>query len=337
MATPISLLRGVMFATIVSIALMQPVAVFGRPVAERVYADTPFLLTDSSSRMLLPPDADTYLIDVRGAMAGIGERVGMAPNYWGMNVIFPNDTIGLMLRHGNTSFGDILDKRQSILTLTIGGEVVWSEDIGAFDNASGCYNTLQLSVDRGQRRLELRGGGKKMTDIFLTDLDMTEAPECVSLWSKGPLTVASYSVETTFSPSGSLATGWDSKTLEEYLKASADPLEGYWQYLDRENNPQYARLGGRYLLAVVRNESADAYDIIYVGGAETYASEWQSMMRKGRLRPTIFLDHYDLEWIDSTFEPITRDVHAQMTDGAILSLSFPLLKTTVRFSKMRLK
>ncbi|MDE5690567.1 MAG: hypothetical protein K2I38_07760, partial [Duncaniella sp.] len=116
-----------MFATIVSIALMQPAAVFGRPVAERVYADTPFLLTDSSSRMQLPPDADTYLIDVRGAMAGIGERVGMAPNYWGMNVIFPNDTIGLMLRHGNTSFGDILDKRQSILTLTIGGEVVWSE------------------------------------------------------------------------------------------------------------------------------------------------------------------------------------------------------------------
>ena len=61
------------------------------------------------------------------------------------------------------------------------------------------------------------------------------------------------------------------------------------------------------------------------------------MMLKGRLKPTIFLDHYDLEWVDSTFERMNRDIHAQLTDGAILSLSFPLLKTTVRFSKMPLK
>ncbi len=61
------------------------------------------------------------------------------------------------------------------------------------------------------------------------------------------------------------------------------------------------------------------------------------MMLKGRLKPTIFVGHYDLEWIDSTFAPIDRDIHATITDGAILTLSFPLLKTTLRFSRMPLK
>ena len=41
---------------------------------------------------------------------------------------------------------------------------------------------------------------------------------------------------------------------------------------------------------------------------------------KGVSQAYNFLDHYDLEWIDSTFEPITRDVHAQVTDDAILAL-----------------
>ena len=58
------------------------------------------------------------------------------------------------------------------------------------------------------------------------------------------------------------------------------------------------------------------------------------MMVKGRLKPTVFIDHYDLEWTDATFETIDRDIHASVTDNAILTLSFPLLNTTFRFSKM---
>lgn len=333
MATPVSLLRGVL----IFISLVQSLPSFGRQTAERVYADTPFLLTDSTSLMPLAADADSYIIDVRAAMAGIGERVGAAPNYWGFSVAFPDDTLGLMLRHGNTAFGDILDRRQSILTLTRGGKEIWSSDVSAFDGASGDYNTIQLLFDRKRQRLEVRGGGKNMTEIFMADAVFADAPESVGLWSKGPLSVASFSIETSIAPGRRLATAWTETSLKSYLLESTDPIEGFWQYLDRENNPQYARMGGRYLLAVVRNEATGAYDIIYVSGAETYASDWSPMMLKGSLKPTIFLDHYDLEWIDSTFEPITRDIHAQMTDDAILSLSFPLLKTIVRFSKMRLK
>ena len=57
-------------------------------------------------------------------------------------------------------------------------------------------------------------------------------------------------------------------------------------------------------------------------------------MLKGRLRPGIFENHYSLEWIDAEFEPVTEDIHADISQGAILTLSFPLLKTTLRFSKM---
>lgn len=58
------------------------------------------------------------------------------------------------------------------------------------------------------------------------------------------------------------------------------------------------------------------------------------MMLKGRLRPTIFENHYTLEWIDSEFRTMTEDMHADIEQGAILTLSFPLLKTTLRFSKV---
>ena len=337
MSAPYSLLRGVVVFTTVLVSLWQPSVSLARLTAGRDYFATPFVLADSSCQMVLRPDADSYVVDVRAAMNGIGERVGMAPNYWGISVIFPNDTLGLTLRHGNTAFGDILDHRQSILTINRGGNEIWSDDVSAFDGFSGGYNTLQLLIDTARGQLEVRGGGKKMTDVFASDMSFATAPQSVSLWSKGPLTVASFSVETAVSPAVGLATGWTADSLRNRLRSSSDPIEGFWQYLDRENNPQYARLGGRYLLAVVKNATDDAYDIIYVGGAETYASEWTPMMLKGRLKPTIFLDHYDLEWVDSTFERMNRDIHAQLTDGAILSLSFPLLKTTVRFSKMPLK
>lgn len=287
------------------------------------------------------------LIDVRGAMDGIGERPGFATAYWGIDLIGGSDTLRLMLRHGNSAFGDLLDKRVNMLTASIGNRVEEERDVAQFESSSGVYNTLRLTVDRDSRELSVAGGGRSVAEIFTVPFRTMELPVEMRVWSRGSLTLSSVSIETVLSPQKTLATAWTPDSLTAYLKTSEDPLEGYWQYLDRENDPQYARPGGRYLLAVVRSDAGfdgsneleedTGYDIIYVSGAETYRDRWLPMMLKGRLRPTIFQDHYDLHWIDSSFEPIERDIHANVTDASILSLSFPLLKTTLRFSKMPLK
>ena len=58
------------------------------------------------------------------------------------------------------------------------------------------------------------------------------------------------------------------------------------------------------------------------------------MMLKGTLRRAAFIGHYDLKWIDATFRPIESDLHAILEEGSLLTLSFPLYKTTLRFAKL---
>ncbi len=307
-----------------------------RGLYDRRYMETAASLRDSTIIIPLDSESDEWVIDARGAMSGIGERPGLSPNYWGISLYLGYDSLTITLRHGNTSFGDILDRRQSIVSLRHGKSVIAERDADGFESSSGKYNTIQVGFDRLGRMLRVSGGGRKVSEVISVPLEIHDSTHCsASLWSKGVLNVSSLSVENRVAPQKVFATSWSRETLDRYFASSSDDIEGYWQYLDRENDPLYARPGGRYVLAIVKAvDSEDIYDILYVSGAETMASEWKPMMLKGRLIRTIFIDHYDLEWIDSTFEPIRRDIHAQISDRAILTLSFPLLKSTMRFSKM---
>lgn len=125
---------------------------------------------------------------------------------------------------------------------------------------------------------------------------------------------------------------WTREALDEYFSASSDPMEGYWKYLDRDMNDQWLRLGGRYTLAVVRAD--DGYDLIYIDGAQVKKSMWQPGMLKGHMVKTIFSGNYDLSWIDATMEPIDKDAYASVENGVILTVSFPVFKSQVRFTKM---
>ena len=128
------------------------------------------------------------------------------------------------------------------------------------------------------------------------------------------------------------STRWTREALDAYFAVSADPLEGYWQYLDRDMQDEWLRLGGRYTLAIVRSD--DGYDIIYIDGAQVKKSMWQSGMLKGHLTKTVFSGNYDATWIDATMEPIDEDVQASIENGIILTMNFPVYKSQVRFSKV---
>ncbi len=305
------------------------------PLSDRKYFPTPVSLSDSCVEVRLDDVSGVVLfrIDVRGAMDGIGERPGLAKAYWGIDIVLPNDTVRLTLRHGNTAFGDIFDRRQNLLTLSRGSKKIKEVDADGFESSDGVYNTLRLGVDYPDGKVVISGGGRRVEDVFNVFVPDVKSAVALRVWSRGELAVSSLSLETVRSPQVELSTSWTQELLTAHFRESNDPIEGYWQYLDRENDPAYARPGGRYLLAVVRAESG-GYDIIYVDGAEKMRDEWRPMMLKGRLKPTIFVDHFDLEWIDSTFEPIERDIHATVTDKAILTLSFPLFKTVMRFSRV---
>ena len=124
---------------------------------------------------------------------------------------------------------------------------------------------------------------------------------------------------------------WTPDALDEYLATSADPMEGYWKYLDRDMEDKWLRLGGHYTLAVVRAD--DGYDIIYINGAQVKKSQWQPCMLKGHITKTQFTGNYDLKWIDATMEPIDDDCYATIENGVILTFNFPVYKSQVRFAK----
>lgn len=123
------------------------------------------------------------------------------------------------------------------------------------------------------------------------------------------------------------------EALMEYLGASSDPKESLWQYLDRDICISKAALGGKYALATVAAGEGN-YDIYYLDGAEKGKALWGPLRLKGRLKGTIFRDHYDLEWLDSRGRPVKEDTHADFSgECTVLELKFPLQESSLRFRK----
>lgn len=138
-----------------------------------------------------------------------------------------------------------------------------------------------------------------------------------------------------FSSSGSRETE-TIKTVEEldgYLSATANAFEAYWRYLDRDTDPRRLNLGGDYRLATVGRPDG-SIEIIYLDGAKAGNGKWKPMMLKGLLTPTIFANHYDLTWFDANGSPVNLETSADIIDGAILRLNFPLHGGSVRFRKV---
>lgn len=120
--------------------------------------------------------------------------------------------------------------------------------------------------------------------------------------------------------------------LTERLRQPETSIEGYWRYLDRDTDPRRLNTGGSYRLATVKS-SDGAVEIIYLGGAVRNDSKWRPLMLKGRLIPTAFINHYDLIWYDAFGAKIDLETSADLIDGAILKLNFPLHGGSIRFQK----
>ena len=144
----------------------------------------------------------------------------------------------------------------------------------------------------------------------------------------------------------------DTELLDSHLAASTDDIEGYWQYLDRNINKKCCEIGGSYRLAIVKCNPSDlpayikndsnraVYQIVYLSGATLHPHLWNALDVKGWLVATSFVSEYDLYWLDSTRRPTammpggnTTENSSSLTNNALLTLRFPLLKSEIRFSR----
>lgn len=125
----------------------------------------------------------------------------------------------------------------------------------------------------------------------------------------------------------------DTNLLYEYLEASDDPTEGYWMVLDRSLEESLLRMGGEYKLALVK--AYNGYDLIYLEGARTSASEWVPGMRKARLTPSGIDNVWNVVWTDAEGNEIKNSVKAQFENSSILTIQFPYHNSTLRLTKIQ--
>lgn len=122
--------------------------------------------------------------------------------------------------------------------------------------------------------------------------------------------------------------------VNEIISHSSDKLECYWKYFDRDTDPTLAQPGGFYTLATL-SDGAGGYTIVYIDGDTT--GKTMPFSVKGRMTPTIFPNHYDLVWYDVNGVSAADECSATVEmAGAMLRISIPLLKATMRFSRLEL-
>ncbi|MCH5327074.1 MAG: hypothetical protein J1E29_07725 [Duncaniella sp.] len=322
--------------TLLLAALICSLSLYPRHKPQRTYFEHTGLLRDTTvtlaPRSALSP-ASPWRLEARLAIKDLKERKGTSKESWSLSVCSASDTLRAHLQWANSDFGDFLDRRFTLLTISLGDSILLRKEVDQFSTAPAAFNTICLNYNPDSQHLSIQGGANSLSTIAQLPLPPEFLPSQTSITINGTATLSLFCIETTVPIFGEAQIIYpDIPALASHIALSTDPTEGLWQLLDRDNDPSRARLGGRYSLATIA-DSDGSYLIILIDGAQVNQQSWSPGMLKGKLKPTIFKNHFDLEWIDAEFKPITTDIYADIIDGAILRLSFPLYNTTIRFSK----
>lgn len=275
-------------------------------------------------------------VEVRGSVADNKEGYGLSKSWWGIGWRnSASDSLTVKVGWGNTAYASDYDVRFLRISVERNDSVLWSSDIVKGVNLARGDNSIfllfttdgMLGVDVGDRYL-----CNVASDICVGGFPCGQ----VSVSGSGKFSITRAIIREDVDPKPMLMTEWTVDSVMDYIALSSDPLEAVWEYLDRDNDTSLAVMGGRYILATVKN--GNGYDIIYLGGAVTMSRLWEPCMKKGELIPTIFVNDFNLVWYDSLMNRMGRDdeINASVTDNSILTLRFPLLSTQLRFSRKRL-
>ena len=276
-------------------------------------------------------------LSIKNPMTGAKSTV--THTQWGL--VFNDDDQGnycavVLSCDNSTPYDDITDERimQVTLVQVSNGEKTAKSSVILKKGVSLEDDLNNLSVDVDERNVIVSVGKDELNQVLEAPITRPIGTVRVGyLTGPGARVAIERAVLTINNDQQVVATttAWTPETLDAYFEQSADPVEGYWTYLDRDMEEEWLRLGGRYTLAIVRAD--DGYDIIYIDGAQVKKSMWQPGMKKGHITRTLFTGNYDLSWIDATMEPIDNDAYATVENGVILTLNFPEYKSQVRFAK----
>jgi len=270
-------------------------------------------------------------INVTAVVKGDRPRSGMSVAKWG---IAWADEAGnpdsIVLQWGNSDFGMDGDKR--FLRISSGGI---SEDTPAIHVGQ---ETIALSVSIDSRGLVWCVGQDRVMGRGSRKLNSVPVRSTLRIFSEGrDLLIERLEVLGFMDPITDAMTPFVSADCFSRPDDITMSPAGVWRYLDRDNNPDWNRPGGKYTLGILADDSAEnSWIIIYLDGAVTNSVCWAPGMRKGRLADSGFLRDFNLEWTDAMHSMLGADEECSAKlseDGMILTLNFPLDKAILRFSR----
>lgn len=272
-------------------------------------------------------------VEMRVALPQLKERDGLAKHFITLKIGHPDKFVTIKINPGTKDYGHLSEHQYVSIAANFHGDNIIATSIIDQDIAFGRgENSYSVEID-SCRTIRVYAGKRHLNQaIFFTLPEILEGGG-IYIQSTGCVRVADlvYAREKFSSSPTSI---WNLEQLQDHFKASNIAIEGFWQYLDRDNDERYARPGGKYTLAIVKSTYADGFDILYIDGAKVNQPNWHPCMIKGRLKPTIFKNHYNLEWYDSSMKLMNDEQSASIEQSSILTLSFPLYKTSLRFSKI---
>ena len=252
------------------------------------------------------------------------------------NYIDQNNYYLIKINCFNTNLHDIADQRKmaiNIIKFTNGKEsklqtIILDDNVNLFDG----FNTIQICYKNPITDIYI--GDKKLYKI--TEIYDIEYQNSISsgfyIGSGSMLAIEQFTIHTEHTSKYPNTSKWTKQSIDEYLKNhKTDLIEGLWSYLDKNINEESLKLGGKYTIAIIKNQSG--YDLIYYDGAEINNKNWQCGMLKGIIQKTSFQDNYNLIWWDSKKNAIDDDTYSTISDFKILTLYFPTEKSQIRFYK----
>ena len=258
---------------------------------------------------------------------------------WGFvwNYVDDNNYYEVRLKGNNTALYDLMDKRElkiEVNKITHGNKETlktasFTENVDLYDG----YNVILMKYD-GSKTLLFVGNKELQPLCQLNNVVYGDSIKLGYFADAGSeIGLERLVFKKSVLPGCRLSTNWNKTSLDEYLKSTTDDsLEGVWQYLDRDIDEEKFKLGGKYSIALVKNQE-NGYDILYYAGAVVNSQKWDCGMLKGRLTATQFQNNYNLVWYDATMREMNDDTYATIDNGNILTLFFPVEKAQLRFVK----
>lgn len=287
----------------------------------------------------------------------LAENIGIQP---GETLSFPSPRLrSLEIRWGIAKNWKISRGETRLWELTIGNEVaLWFSII--HDGTSYGFNdqryenqqtVLSVASNCDTIQYKLNNFNPKVSSTFKLSFD--QCGQCRILIGKDeyqeigrfetypqvdrfsimpycPLSISTINASSFEMLPADLQTEWTrERLLERDASLSPNSLEGFYTYLDSELDLKKANKGGNYEVYLLPT-SDRGFDIIYIGGATYNGRTWKEGMLKGRLKHSIFENHYNLEWFDSQMDSDIEEAWGEFLPGPILKLNFPIEKSILR-------